>query len=152
MAAPRLAALLASEAEEQAVLQAYQRDDGELVGAIQNRNTPTLCMLAKALPYKTLAAAAAVAAGVDDSSCGAVRRALARWDPAAEVRWGEAAARDQWHWLHSQDQSLLVASLPPREPGRHWSSMERLPRIRMRTCYVCRRPFVVRLAGQLLAD
>lgn len=86
MAAPRLAALLASEAEEQAVLQAYQRDEGELVRAIQNRNTPTLCMLAKALPYKTLAAAAAVAAVADDSSCGAVRSALAWWDPVAEVR------------------------------------------------------------------
>lgn len=134
------------------MLQAYQRSEGELVRAIQNRNTPTVCMLAKALPYKTLAAAAGAAVGVDDSSCGGVRRALAWWDPAAHVRWGEAAARDQWHWLHSQDQSLLVASPPPWEPGRHWSSMERLPRIRMSTCYVCRQPFVVRLAGQLLAD
>ncbi|PRW60582.1 respiratory burst oxidase-like protein B [Chlorella sorokiniana] len=150
MAARPLPALLASEVQEQAVFQAYQRDAGELTRAFKQYNTATLCVLGKALPYKALAAAASLALGAEDDSIHSstalqrLSRVLSWWPPAAATRWGEAAARDQRRWLRTQDQSLLVAvaGSPPREPGRHWSNVAVLPSIRMRTCYMCRQAFV----------
>lgn len=143
-----LAGLLASELEEQAIFQEYQRNEDELMFAVRGRNATRLSVLAKAVPYRTLAAAASRELGVEDSSCSEFRQALSCWDPAARARWGEAAARDQWRWLRTQDRSLLVDGSPPREPGRHWSNMCRLPRIRLRCCYQCHQMFVVRRAGR----
>lgn len=138
---------MASEAEEAAIYQAYQADENVLLQAIRrwDRETDTLCALAKALPYATLAAAASKALG--NSSSSAMRSVMDTWEQPARERWGEAAARDQRRWLRSQDQSLqllLVAGPPPQEPGRHWFGMKRLPQIHMRVCYMCRQEFVVR--------